>query len=341
MKLLMLGGTVFLGRHIVEAALERGHEVTMFNRGKSNADLFPTVEKIQGNRDGEIAKLSGRKWDAVIDTCGYVPRIVRQSVEALKDSTERYVFISSISAYANVEKPGVDETAPSGGKMDDPNSEDVRAYYGPLKAACENVVMETYGDGALIIRPGLIVGPHDPTDRYTYWVWRLAQGGEVLAPGDGSTNVQYIDVRDLAGWIIHLLENGKGGIYNAVGPNRPYSFTEFLEDCRQAAGTQPKLIWADSDFLAEKEVQPWSELPLYIPAGAGEPDARLDGMLSVSVAKAFADGLNFLSPVTTARDTLTWRRSLPADVPFKAGLSREKEVDVLDSFQQRATSAEQ
>jgi 2'-hydroxyisoflavone reductase len=341
MKILMIGGTVFLGRHIVEAALERGHEITLFNRGKSNADLFPQVEKIQGNRDGEIEKLAGRKWDAVIDTCGYVPRIVRQSAEGLKDSTDRYVFISSISAYADMEKPGVDETAPSGGKMDDPASEDVRAYYGPLKAACENAVQEVYGDGALIIRPGLIVGPHDPTDRYTYWVWRLAQGGEVLAPGDGTSNVQYIDVRDLASWIIHLLENGKGGIYNGVGPNHPYSFAEFLEDCRQAAGTQPTLIWADADFLAEKEVQPWMEMPLYIPAGAGEPDARLDGMLSVNVSKAFADGLTFRSPVTTARDTLIWRRSLPADAPFKAGLSREKEADVLASYEQRTASREQ
>ena len=184
MNLLILGGTVFLGRHLVEAALARGHAVTLFNRGQHNPDLFPEVERLRGDRDGDLQALEGRRWDAVVDTCGYVPRVVRASAEMLAPNVDHYTFISSISVYADTSKPGIDEQAPVG-TLDDPTTEEVTGEsYGPLKALCEQAAEAAMPGRVLNIRPGLIVGPHDPTDRFTYWVRRVAEGGEVLAPGN-------------------------------------------------------------------------------------------------------------------------------------------------------------
>src|ERR1051325_6256679 len=234
MKILILGGTVFLGRHLVEAALARGHEVTLFNRG-NNPHLFPEVEKLRGDRDGGLDVLRGRRWDVVIDTSGFVPRIVRASAELLADTVELYVFISSLSVIADTRVPGADESAPVG-TLDDPTIEDATGKaYGPLKALCEQAVEQVMPGRALNIRPGLIVGPHDPTGRFTYWPVRVARGGEVLAPGRPARQIQLVDVRDLAGWIIRLAEAGTSGLFNATGPDKVLTMEELLEECRRVA----------------------------------------------------------------------------------------------------------
>ncbi len=219
MRILILGGTVFVGRHLVEAALARGHEVTLFNRGQHGPDLYPGVEKLRGDRDGGLDALRGRRWDAAIDTCGYVPRIVRASATLLANAVDHYTFISSVSVYPEAHTRHLDEDSPVGA-LDDESVEDVTPEtYGPLKALCEQAAEGAMSGRALTIRPGLIVGPHDPTDRFTYWPRRVAQGGEVLAPGRPERPVQIIDARDLAAWTLQLVASGARGVYNATGPD--------------------------------------------------------------------------------------------------------------------------
>jgi 2'-hydroxyisoflavone reductase len=221
MEILVIGGTVFLGRALVEAALEKDHRVTLFNRGKSNPECFPEVEKLLGDREIDLSILEGRSWDVVVDTCGYVPRVVRKSAELLADAVEHYTFISTVSVYADLSTPHNDEHA-AVGKIEDETIEKVTGEtYGPLKALCEQAVMKAMPDRVLVVRPGLIVGPHDPSDRFTYWVQRVSRGGEVLAPKPASMPVEFIDVRDLAEWILRMVEIRETGIYNAVGPGQP------------------------------------------------------------------------------------------------------------------------
>src|SRR5882724_819086 len=228
MKLLVLGGTKFLGRHAVEAAVAGGHEVTIFTRGQTNAELFPEVEHLVGNRDGDLDALRGRAFDGVVDTSGYVPRIVRQSAELLRDQVGRYVFVSSISVYDDFSEP-LSESTPVA-ELADPSTEEIMEHYGALKAACERVVEELYGDRSARVRAGLIVGPYDPTDRFTYWPRRIALGGEVLGPGDPGAPVQFIDARDLAAWLVQLALEGPGGTYNATGPAQLLTFEQLLDD---------------------------------------------------------------------------------------------------------------
>ncbi len=216
MKLLVLGGTKFLGRHAVDAALAGGHNVTIFTRGQTNPELFPGVERLRGDRDGDLDALRGGSWDGVVDTSGYVPRIVRQSAELLHDRVGRYVFVSSISVYDDFSSPPTETSAVA--ELEDPATEEIEENYGALKAACEGVVEEIYGDRSARVRAGLIVGPHDPTDRFTYWPRRIALGGEVLGPGDPDAPVQFIDARDLAAWLVNLALEGPGGTYNAHRP---------------------------------------------------------------------------------------------------------------------------
>src|SRR5579872_4273010 len=234
MKLLILGGTVFLGRHIVEAALARGHEVTLFNRGQHNPDLFPEVEKLRGDRNGDLAALQGRQWDAAIDTSGFVPRVVRASAEALANAVKHYTFISSISVYADFTKLGIDESSPVAKLVDESVEEVTGETYGGLKALCEQAAEEALPGKVLIVRPGLIVGPDDQTDRFTYWPYRVAQGGEMLAPGRPAHQEQFIDVRDLAQWIVRMVEAGKTGVYNATGPDYVLSTQQLLEVCKRS-----------------------------------------------------------------------------------------------------------
>ena len=338
MKILIIGGTVFLGRHLVEAAQARGHVVTLFNRGLHNPELFPDVEKLHGDREGTLDALRGRRWDVVIDTCGFVPRIVRASAELLADAVDRYVFISSLSAIADSSTPGNDEDAPVGVLADPSTEERTPENYGPLKALCEKTVEEVMPGRALNIRPGLIVGPHDPTGRFTYWPMRVARGGEVLAPGRPERPVQFIDARDLAEWIIRLAEAGESGVFNATGPDYTLTMKDLLEECRAVSGSDASFTWVSEKFLAEAKVGEWMEMPLWISEEAS-PDAR--GFMSVNCSKAIAHGLTFRPLADTVRATLDWANSLseaPApDTSYlnprpEAGMKPERESQVLKDW---------
>jgi 2'-hydroxyisoflavone reductase len=318
MRLLVLGGTKFLGRHAVEAALAAGHEVTIFNRGQTNPDVFPQVERLRGDRDGGLGAVAGREWDGVLDTSGYVPRVVRRSAELLRPAVGRYVFVSSISVYADLSRP-VDESTPVA-RLEDPASERVDADYGALKAACERVVTEMYGERGTSVRAGLIVGPYDPTDRFTYWPRRLAEGGVVLAPGKPSAPVQLIDARDLAGWLVRVAESGPGGVLNATGPAVPLTLGELLERASRAVDSDARLVWTDEQRLLDAGVEPWTELPLWAPG------AEYAGMQRADVRRALAAGLRFRPLEETARDTLAWSREAGEQRPT---LSRKREAELL------------
>ncbi len=322
MKLLILGGTVFLGRHIVEAALAAEHEVTIFHRGRHNARLFPETEKLHGDRDGGLEVLRGHTWDAVIDTCGYLPRIVRGSARLLADAVEHYTFISSISVYADLGRAGLDESAPTG-RLDDPAAEEITGEtYGPLKALCEEAVREVYGDRCLCIRPGLIVGPHDPTDRFTYWPHRVARGDRVLAPGRPEREIQFIDVRDLADWILRMVEQKRSGVFNATGPANPLTMLAFMEACRSVSGGGAEFIWLDDAFLVEHGVQPYTEAPLWIPEDHD----------TVDCGRAIAAGLVFRLLEETIQDTLAWDAARPAGTRLRSGLAPEREARLLSAW---------
>ena len=318
MRLLLLGGTKFLGRHAVEAALAAGHEVTIFTRGQTNANLFPQVERLRGDRDGDRTALAGGEWDGVVDTSGFVPRVVRQSAELLRDAVGRYVFVSSISVYADHSRPA-DESSPLE-QLADPASEAVEADYGALKAACEAVVADVYGERGTIVRPGLIVGPFDPTDRFTYWPRRLAEGGDVLAPGAPSAPVQLVDARDLAAWLVRLAEHGPGGVLNATGPAEPLTLGDLLERAIATLGTDARLVWTDEQRLLDAGVQPWMELPLWAPG------AEYAGMQRTDIRRALAAGLRFRPLEETVRDTLAWSLAAGEQRPT---LSREREAELL------------
>lgn len=334
LKLLLLGGTAFLGPELVEAARARGHAVTLFNRGKTRPELFPDLEKLQGDRDGKLDALRGRSWDAVIDTSGYVPRLVRAAAELLAPKVPLYVFVSSISAYAESRAP-LTEASPLQ-TLEDPRSEDVRAHYGALKAACEQAATEASRGRALVVRPGLIVGPGDPTDRFTYWPARLDRGGEVLCPGSGADPAQVIDVRDLAAWMIRATEAALTGPFSAVGPAAPLTMAGLVEACRVPGGPPATLRWVDAAFLEQEKVEPWGDLPVWIPSGRASA-----GMTQVSNARAVAAGLRFRPLAETARDTLTWWKSLPAERRQKprAGLAPEREAALLASWRERREPA--
>lgn len=328
MRLLVLGGTVFLGRHVVAAALARGHEVTLFNRGRHNPELFPAVEKLRGDRAGDLAALRGRRWDAVVDTSGELPQVVRSSAELLADAVERYAFASSISVYADLSRPGVDERAPVGRLEDETVEEVTGATYGPLKARCEEAVERALPGRALVIRPGLIVGPHDPTERFTYWPRRVARGGAVLAPGRPERGVQLIDVRDLAEWIVRAVEERLAGRFNATGPAEPLPMAALLDACRRVSGSDARFVWVDERFLLARGVAPWTELPLWVPE---TPDRA--GFLAVDCRRAIAAGLTFRPVDETVRATLAWdRERAPGSVPPGVGLAPEREEELLRAW---------
>lgn len=322
MRLLVLGGTVFLGRHLVDLASARGHAVTLFNRGRSGPDLFPDVEQIHGDRDGGLNALRGRSWDAVVDTSGYVPRVVRAAAEILAPTTEHYTFVSTLSVYEDWSAEPLDETA-AVGRLEDELTEDVTgASYGPLKALCEAAVERAFPGRAFIVRPGLIVGPCDPSDRFTYWPARVAEGGEVLAPGRPERTVQFVDVRDLAAWILDMAERGAAGIFNATGPEEPLTMQGLLDECIAVLRSAAVLTWVTESFLLERGVAPWTELPLWIPNADDHFDCR----------KAIAAGLRFRPLAETVRDTLEWDAARPAERPRRAGLSREREREILAAW---------
>jgi 2'-hydroxyisoflavone reductase len=333
MKILVLGGTGFLGPHIVECARPRGHVLTLFNRGKTNPGLFKDVEQLHGDRDGKLDALEGRSWDAVIDTSGYVPRIVKMSADLLAPSVKQYVFISTISVYSDNSKPGMDESGPLE-KVADPKNEEVMKNYGGLKALCEQAAEASMPGRATTIRPGLIVGPMDPTDRFTYWPVRVAKGGDVLAPGDGTDPVQIVDARDLAAFVVRSIEDRFFGIYNATGPASEMSMKTMLEACKAASGSDAKFVWADAKFLEERKVAPWSDMPAWLP-GTGETA----GFARINCKKAISKGLAFRPIKETAADTLAWWKTLPAErsAKPKSGISPEREAEVLAAWKERAS----
>lgn len=334
MKLLIIGGTKFVGRHLVAAALERDHEVTLFNRGSQSAP-FADVETIRGDRNRDLAKLQGRRWDAVIDTCGYLPRAVKDAAETLSGSVARYVFISSQSAYADVSVRGVDETAPLRTLTDEQLE---RAYaidtagqpsyaelYGGLKALCEQAAEQAMPKRVLIVRPGLIVGPYDYTDRFTYWVLRAARGGEVLAPGRPARSVQLIDARDLAEWIVSMIERDATGTYNANRSPNTLTMQNVLDECKSVSATDAYFTWASEAFLREEKVAAWSEMPLWLPE---EEAPQLAGFMFINCDKALAAGLRIRPLRETIRDTLTRARDALHDTALKAGIDAEREREL-------------
>jgi 2'-hydroxyisoflavone reductase len=322
MKFLILGGTVFLGRHIVETCLARGHTVTMFNRGQRNAHLFPHVEKLHGDRNGDHSALRGHAFDAVIDCSGYTPAQLQSAAEALGVALPYYLFVSSVSAYTLPSAATeYDESAPLA------EGEPSDLSYGVQKARAERAIDAAYPGRVAIVRPGLIVGPHDPTGRFTYWPLRAARGGDVLAPGRPQRPVQWIDVRDLAEWIVHLAEHRIVGAFNAVTPAHAYNMNALIEACYRVAQIEARVHWVDDDTLARYDVAPWSMMPLWIP----ERDEASALMLAKS-DKAIEHGLQFRSVDDTVSATLLWAQTQLAsgdNLGLQNTLSIERETHIL------------
>jgi len=323
-RLLIIGGTKFLGPPIVSRALERGHAVTLFNRGLFTPSPPAGVEYVQGNRDGEIGRLADRQFDAVIDTCGFVPRVVRQSVAQLAAASGTYIFVSSISAYAEPLGGGFAEEEPTIVLPDPATEEITNEAYGGLKALCEREVLSGMPDRAMVVRPGLIVGPRDPSDRFTYWPTRFAAGGDVLVPGSRGAFVSFIDVRDLARWMVHAAETGLTGTFNAGGTYGELTMGDVIEACRAAAGAGTP-VWVSEDFALSHNVAPWTELPLWIPQGE-------DTLIRASSARAVANGLTYRPFAETVRDTLEWSKEQGLARPLRAGLTRAREAELLEAW---------
>jgi 2'-hydroxyisoflavone reductase len=325
MRLLILGGTMFLGRHAIDDALARGHDVTLFHRGKTNADLYPELEHILGDRTADVSALRGREFDAVIDTCGYHPRDVTASAEAVRDTVGHYVFVSTISVYADVSKPGVTEDAPVETIADPANTELSNETYGGLKALCEQAAEEAMPGRVTVVRPGLIVGPYDPSDRFTYWPVRVARGGEVLAPAPADQPVQIVDARDLAAFLVTAAEKRLTGTYNSTSPGDRFTLGEVLSTSAAVAGTSPSFTWVPTDFLDAQEVGMWMELPLVV-WGEG-----YEGFNQVDVSRAVAAGHEFRPLADTVSATLDWFAA-QEDRPLRAGLAAEREAEVLKAW---------
>lgn len=327
MDILVIGGTRFIGRHFVEAAQARGHNITLFNCGQSNADAFPNVEQIRGDRDNQtdLDQLRGRKWDAVLDTCGYIPRHVTLLAETLKDAVDQFAFISTISVYQDPVAPDADEDAPLKTLEDETVEAVTGETYGGLKVLCERAADAIMGsDRTLHIRPGMVVGQFDPTDRFTYWVVRGAQGGDILAPGDPNRRVQLIDARDLAAFTLHMIEARAMGIYNAVNPIMPMTWDVWMQTIKRTLNSDAHFVWASDEFLEAHEVT-GAELPFWVPA-------PYSGIFAVSNRRAVAAGLTSLSLERIVGDVWTWHQTRGADYQLKVGLSAEREQTVLSQL---------
>jgi 2'-hydroxyisoflavone reductase len=332
LKLLILGGTNFLGPQIVEAATHRGHTMTLFNRGKTHPGLFPDLEKLHGDRKTDMTALEGRKWDAVIDTSAYIPADVTRSATLLAPNVHQYLLISTVSVYAKLDKPGLDETAPLA-TTTEPDAEKVtNENYGALKALCEKAAAKAAAGKVTVIRPGLIVGPGDATDRFTYWPVRVARGGEVLAPGSPKDFTQFIDVRDLADFIVLCLEKKILGTFNADAQAGSITMGRLLDTCKRVSNSDATFVWADPKFLEEQKIGPWGDMPAWIPASGDDA-----GFGQVSAAKAKAAGLRYRPLDDTVKDTLAWLRTEPAEhqTKLKSGLSAEREAEALKAWHAR------
>ncbi len=337
LKILILGGTGFIGPYEVRYAVARGHTVTVFNRGRSQADLPASVEHLVGDRNDDLEALKGRDWDVVVDNPTTLPKWVRDSASLLAGHAGQYVFISTISVYADTSKPGMDEnTALLPYQGSDPYAETrvTNELYGPLKALSEKEAEKWFPGRTTVIRPGLIVGPGDPSDRFTYWPVRIDRGGEVMAPGKPTGPAQIIDARDLSEWTIRMCEQGDVGIYNATGPRAPLSFAEMLYGCRAvtSGSNDIRFTWVDADFLGAHQVRAWAEMPVWVP---DTPENA--GFSRVSIERAVAKGLTFRPLAVTARDALDWFKTLPAERQAKliSGIAPDKEKKVLEAWHAR------
>lgn len=330
LKILILGGTGFLGPHQVEVALGRGHQVTLFNRGKTAPQMFPQVEKLTGDRDGDLSALAGRQWDAVIDNSGNIPRWVQSAAAVLQGQVGHYLYVSSISAYADQSVVGLKETAPLQ-QISEAEAEQVTsANYGGVKALCEQRTRESFPQSFTIARTGLIVGPGDPTDRFTYWPARVHEGGTILAPGRPQDPIQCIDARDVAQWMILALEQKHLGIYNITGPRQPLTIGAFLEGVQGTVNSDCTFTWVDADFLQKNGVTPWGDMPLWVP-----PGSNIAGLTTVDIARALQAGLSFRPMELTVQDSLAWYRAEPEGRQLQAGLSAAREASLLRDWAQQ------
>ena len=325
MRVLVLGGTVFLGRHVVEALLARGHEVTLFHRGKRGRELFPEAERVLGDRATDLDRLpAGATWEAVVDTSAYVPAVAATSAAALRDRATRYVFVSSISVYELSQAP-LNESSPTL-ELPAHASRDamVPETYGPLKLLCEREVAAAFGENrTLIVRPGLIVGPYDPTDRFTYWPVRFARGGDILVPDDLDAQSPTIDVRDLAAFIVDAIERGDNGIVNTAG-TPAITLRAVFDACALASNAPSRIVPVDLAKLRELGIEEWSDLPGWV-----APESGQDGMRSVDPSRALAMGLRRRPLAETAVDTLRWAQHERGTAPLAAGLTPEREAAAL------------
>ena len=333
-RILLLGGTGFIGPWQVNRILSQGHELTLFNRGRSQPrmfqDQFAGLENLIGDRDGDLSSLEGnRTWDVVIDNSGYTPDQVRATARLLVDRTDQYLFISTQAAYMSRVEMGIDEDAPVG-QADLPMEE--WEGYGPMKALAEQELQATFGDRCTIVRPGLVAGPGDRSDRFTYWCARMDRGGEVLAPNTPMDPVQYIDVRDLAEFMVHLLEQETRGVYNVIGPEGDLHMEEFLYGIKAVTSTPSNLTFVTLDFLRDQGVRPWSDLPVWQP-----PVGPTAGFARMSRARGMAAGLRYRPLAVTAAETLEWWKELPEEdrMTMGAGLAPEREAEVLAAWHRR------
>jgi 2'-hydroxyisoflavone reductase len=330
MQLLFVGGTSFVGRHMAAEALARGHDVTLFHRGKTNPDLFPNAEHVLGDRSTDLEALAGRTWDAAIDVCAYVPREVRQAGEVLAGGVGRYLYVSSVSAYraTDLERTGEDAPLLGPDDLDDPDTEDVTdETYGPLEAMCEAAAEEAFPGRTIVLRPTYVVGPHDSTDRFTYWVRRAVTGGDVLAPGPPDAPMQLIDARDLGAFAIDLVEHEETGPFLGVGPQEPITWAETIAACIETVGHEAVLTWVDPAFLEARGVEIASAFPLW-------EDGSWASLMRCDPARSLAAGLRLRPLAETIRDTAAWDRDRGTP-PLRVGIDREREAELLDAWRLR------
>ena len=335
LKILVLGGTAFLGPPFVRGAVAKGHTVTLFNRGKTNPGLFSDLEQLRGDREkGELDALKGRQFDAIVDTSGYVPGHVEATAKMFGETAKHYQFISTISVYGSFgERPDTIEETTAVSTVENDEVKGVNTirqampFYGAVKARCEAAAEAAMPGRVSTIRPGLIVGPGDPSDRFAWWPVRIDRGGEVLAPGDQDGHVQFVDVRDLAAWMLHVVEQSIFGVYNVTGFAGRVSMSEVLGACKCATANAATLTWASEEFLAENKVKPWSEMPLWIPRA---------GRSVVANARAVSKGMKFRPIGDTVRDTLQWAKTERGDKPWRTGLPAERETELLGKWHEAA-----
>ncbi len=329
LRVLILGGTGFIGPHLVTELRNAGHKLTLLNRGRRNPKLFPDIETLIGDRNGQMDAIKGRDWDVVVDNSGYTLKQVKLSTDILKGHAEHYIFVSSISAYADLTPPGIDEDYKLA-TLTDPNVEQITDQtYGGLKAICEKTVEQTFGKSSAVIRPTYIVGPGDPTDRFTYWPVRVAKGGEMLAPGSASDPVQFIDARDLAEFMRGCVERRISGSYNLCNPAGAVTIGDLLETSKRVSGANTKFVWAPTEFLEKNKALEGLEVPIWAP-----PVGETAGATLVSSARAVAQGLRFRPLETTVRDTLAWHKTRPAteQQKLRAGFTPEREAALLKAL---------